>query len=329
MYQWVAGSKQKSYNTTNLRKHLGQYHKDTYKELLEVEEREASRKRSREDKLQPKIDETLDALNPSSQCFVAITRTVAGMIATDFYPFFIVEDEGFRHLLRVLDRWYELPSRKYFSERVIPPQMYSELREKVSIILKPAVFLALTTDSWTSWAGDCYLSITAHFIDDHYMRQLVVLDTFPLCERHTAQNLLNNILTILESWEIEKKRITCFVRDNAANITATVREGGFAHIGCVDHLLQLAINDGLKQETVTGLLKIALCVVGHFHRSPAARQLLKIIQAQLQLPEHQLSQEVCTRWNSTFCMLERLLEQHRAVTTVLPDTTCSAELTIT
>ena len=95
-------------------------------------------------------------------------------------------------------------------EKVIP-QTYGELREKVSIILKPATFLAFTMDSWTCRGGDSYLSITAHFIDDHYMRQLVVLDTFPLCERHTAHNLLSNILTILESWEIEKKRITCFV----------------------------------------------------------------------------------------------------------------------
>ena len=67
-----------------------------------LREAQASRKRSREeDKLQPKIDETLDALNPynsSSQYFVAITRAVAGMIATDFQPFSIVEDEGFRHL---------------------------------------------------------------------------------------------------------------------------------------------------------------------------------------------------------------------------------------
>ena len=206
--------------------------------------------------------------------------------------------------------------------------MYGELREKVSAVIKSAMFLALTTDCWTSRAGDLYISITSHFIDDKFKRQLVVLDTFPLCERHTAHNLLSNILSILEAWEVDKKRITCFVRDNAANITAAVQEGGFAHIGCVDHTLQLAINDGLKEHVITELLKTVRVIVAHFHRSPAARQLLSNVQAQLQLPERQLSQEVCTRWNSTFYMLERFLEQRRAITTVLPDTTCSAELTI-
>ena len=62
-----------------------------------------------------------------------------------------------------------------------------------------------------------------------------------MCERHTAQNVLSNILSIMETWEIDKKKISCFVRDNAANITAALRDGGFANIGCVDHTLQLAI----------------------------------------------------------------------------------------
>jgi len=182
------------------------------------------------------------------------------------------------------------------------------------------------TDAWTSRAGDSYLSVTAHIINETYKRQLVVLDIFPSCEKHTAHNLLSNILSILDAWGIEKNKITCFIRDNAANITAAVREGDFTSIGCVDHTLQLAINDGLKVEAVTEILKIVRAIMGHFHRSPAARQLLINTQTQLQLPEHHLSQEVCTRWNSTFYMFA---EQRRAVTTVLLETTCSADLTMT
>ena len=69
-------------------------------------------------------------------------------------------------------------------------------------------------------------------------------------------------------------------------------------------------------------------IVGHFHHSSASRLLLSNIQAQLQVPEHQLSQECSTRWNSTFYVLERFHEQRRAITTVLPETSCTAELTI-
>jgi len=47
-----------------LRKHLEQHHEQKFKELLDIEEHEKSCKRSREDKGQPRIDETLDALTP-------------------------------------------------------------------------------------------------------------------------------------------------------------------------------------------------------------------------------------------------------------------------
>jgi len=125
------------------------------------------------------------------------------MITMDFQPFSIVEDEGFQLLLRVLDRRYQLPSRKYFSEQVIP-KMYTELKEKVVTVVQSAVTLALTTDCWTSRSTDFYISITLHFINDEFKRQLVVLDTFPMCERHTTQNLLSKILPILKAWAIDK-----------------------------------------------------------------------------------------------------------------------------
>ena len=40
------------------------------------------------------------------------------MIAIDFQPFSIVEDEGFKRLLRILDKRYQLPCRKQFSEKL-------------------------------------------------------------------------------------------------------------------------------------------------------------------------------------------------------------------
>ena len=58
-------------------------------------------------------------------------------------------------------------------------------------------------------------------------------------------------------------------------------------------------------------------IVSYFHRSIKASDELEKIQKQLSLPEHHLIQDVETRWNSTYFMFERYIEQHTAITTAL------------
>ena len=48
-----------------------------------------------------------------------------------------------------------------------------------------------------------------------------------------------------------------------------------------------------------------------------AQNMLENKQEQLELPKHKLIQEVATRWNSTYEMYQRLLEQRSAISAVL------------
>ena len=59
--------------------------------------------------------------------------------------------------------------------------------------------------------------------------------------------------------------------------------------------------------------------MGHFKHSALATTALRQKQEQMNVPKHHLIQDVVTRWNSTFLMFQRLLEQRWVVYAVLHD----------
>ena len=79
----------------------------------------------------------------------AITYHVAEMICTDLQPFSVVSDIGFGHLLAELEPRYVLPSRRQFSE-VLIPEIFTKVKHRISGLLSSASYITLTTDIWSS-----------------------------------------------------------------------------------------------------------------------------------------------------------------------------------
>lgn len=74
-----------------------------------------------------------------------IDIALAKMFATDFQPFSIVEDRGFRNYSSSLNPMYTIPSRKVISKSLIP-QLYESTRASVQERVKKATAVCLTTD---------------------------------------------------------------------------------------------------------------------------------------------------------------------------------------
>ena len=93
-------------------------------------------------KQQPKMDSFVKTTMYSreSSKWKELTDSVTYCIAKDMLPIRIVEKEGFKTLVKKLDRWYEFPTRKYISKKAIP-DLYSVTRESVKSHISTADFL--------------------------------------------------------------------------------------------------------------------------------------------------------------------------------------------
>lgn len=81
----------------------------------------------------------------------------------------------------------------------------------------------------------------------------------------------------------------------------------------------LASNKALNDPSLLKVLGKVRSVVTFFHKSNIATELLKVKQEGLNLPTHRLIMDCKTRWNSTYSMLKRFLEQRPAILATLLD----------
>ncbi|XP_042073325.1 zinc finger BED domain-containing protein 4-like [Haplochromis burtoni] len=125
----------------------------------------------------------------------------------------------------------------------------------------------------------------------------------------------------MAEWAITDK-VTCLVTDGAANMGACARELRLKHAICIAHTLNLVVKKALDQTPeLSDIRAKSRKIVGYFRSSTSAKERLSVVQEQLRKPQHKLLQEVETRWNSTYNMLQRLFEQREPVGAALASLT--------
>ncbi|CAH0730243.1 unnamed protein product, partial [Brenthis ino] len=216
------------------------------------------------------------------------------LIIDDMLPYNLIEGEAFQRLhLNDPDTpsRYRKKSEKYFRTTLMP-LTYEKVKDKVVLLLQKA--------EWPT-------SLMAQKEKKLYW-QLVSLK-----EDHTGQHISAKLNEIIAEFNLTKK-VHMVIRDNAYNMQAAMRCGNFMSIGCVAHTLQLVIHDVIFKDAASmNMIKKCRKVVGHFKRSEQASRYLERFQETCGLPRHVLIQDIETRWNSTYLMLERLLEQKTAI----------------
>lgn len=324
----LGSSVPKKQTTTNIKNHLEKLHVqqwNEYSDILSDLQKEVSKVPKLENVALPHTSQATlpeiferrsKALWPDDHPISRrIDKSIMDLIIVDMLPYSIVEGSGFQRLNFEdpgASSRYRKKSEKFFRTTLMP-ETYERVKSKVFELVSKAEWISFTTDVWSNPTKTCsLLSFTAHFVVGP-KRLKVILGAMVLDEDHTGAVLADKLLELAREYHIEKK-IHMAIRDNAANMGAATRIANFTALGCVAHTLQLVIHDALfKQVIVKNIITKCRKIVGHFKKSEQASRYLNRFQETCSLPKHTLVQDVETRWNSTYLMLERLSEQRSAI----------------
>ncbi|GJR02193.1 zinc finger BED domain-containing protein RICESLEEPER 2-like protein [Tanacetum coccineum] len=239
------------------------------------------------------------------------------------YPFSYVEHKATRQLHQFLHRDATPICRNSAKKDVVA--IYE--REKTNLKMKlekVSSRISFTADLWSSITSDGYMALTAHYVDETWVLRKKVLNFSFVPPPHTGKMLAYVLVNFLSDWGIKDKVFTITL-DNAKyndGLVETLRshlrlnnvlvcDGKFIHVRCGAHVLNLIVQAGLK--VIEGSIEKVRESVKYVRGSSTRKTSFAECIAHLQLQCGRLvCQDVVTRWNSTYMMLDCALVYQNA-----------------
>ncbi|CAM4526972.1 unnamed protein product [Leuciscus chuanchicus] len=289
-----------SSSTTNLFQHLRNKHREEWEKCSRLRSENGSS--STPAKKQTTLPESFTNCVPydkNGARWKAITEAITFYIATD-----------------MLVPRYVVPSRKYFAD-VALPHLYNTTREKIRSELEEMQFYSATTDLWSSRTMQPYLSLTVHYINTSWTLHSICLQTAYFPDNHTGDIIAHGLKDALSSWGLSEERLVCQTTDSGTNIIKALKDNNWPSLQCFGHILHNANREWCERSKDRsghrGLQKSCISLLLQLEK----RRDMTEVQAELGLPQHLLISESPTRWASRQKMIERFLEQEKAITRVL------------
>lgn len=250
-----------------------------------------------------------------------LRRCFAEMIIEDEQPFVLSERSGLRKFMTLACPRFVLPSRRTITRACV--KVYEDEKEKLKKFFKDnCVRVCLTTDTWTAKNSQNFMCVTAHFIDNEWNLQKKIIGFF-LVKGHRGEDIGKSLENCLAEWGIDKV-FTITVDNASANNNAIkymrrvlneskgcVAEGEYIHMRCAAHIINLIVGDGLKEigtsiQRVRAAVKFIRCGTSRLVKFKICAELAKVQSKAF------LNLDICTRWNSTYLMLNAAEKYQKA-----------------
>ncbi|CAN6579011.1 unnamed protein product [Malus baccata var. baccata] len=240
------------------------------------------------------------------------------MIILHEYPLSMVEHVGFRNFMSVVQPLFKVVLRNTIKSDILKIYDYERLKT-MQLLDENKSRIAITTNMWTaSNQNRGFIVITSHFIDDSWTLQSRIIRFIYVPCPHTAETLSDVLMECLLDWNLDRKLSTltvdnCTTNDKMIDLileklsgSSLLLGGGFFHMRCCAHILNLIVKDGLEV-IGGGIEKIRESVV-YWTTTPKREEKFEEAARQLKLPGTKKMVLDCkTRWNSTFLMIQSAL----------------------
>lgn len=347
-----AGTLKARLSNTGMRTHLRTCHSKEWQEFLDKETRQSDAvatteqekmdacetensgnnifklktKRSRDDFFQQNLpdmiqsQQTYDANDPRAR---TKHRAILTMMVTDLKPFSMVNDPGFLHYSKIMEPRFTVGSDMYY--RRLLDKVYVKGKLKVQNKMKndDPTCVSIQLDGWSAHKHG-YIGLLANYVTKEWKRAKICLACVPFDESHTGENIARWVEAECDRWAITDS-IGVVTTDTASNMIKMMEylPDHFSHGGCMNHILQLVINDQLLEKpSIKNMIRSCRNICSYANRAVGFAQ--AVIKKQIDEGKEKRSclnllQDVVTRWNSTYLMLERFLKLQSVVRSLLLD----------
>ncbi|KAI5414817.1 hypothetical protein KIW84_040325 [Lathyrus oleraceus] len=243
----------------------------------------------------------------------ACRKAITLFVILDEHPFRVVDGEGFIFLCNQLEPLLTIPSRRTVARDCFQLYLDEKLRLK-AYFRSDCSRVALTTDCWTSIQNLSYITVTAHFVDNDWNYQKRII-SFSLVPNHKGETIGRKLEDVLREWGL--RNVSTITADNASSNDVAVAylkkrvhiknglmgEADFFHMRCCAHILNLIVNDGLKEQdsSVSSIRNAVRFVRSSPQRALKFKECVEF--SRITCRKH-LCLDVSTRWNSTYMMLD-------------------------
>lgn len=286
-------------STTTLRNHIKKYHKHIHKEANQT---------------------TLKFKNSTSfydkQTNSGFVKLLIKWVVIDMLPFSLVESIHFNEFIQKLNPKFQCPGRTTLKEEILS-EFKSRREYIVDFVKNISGRCSLTTDIWSSIKNEAFIGITIHYITNEWELKHFTLEVLRVTGSHTGNAIYEILTKLLEDFNLKEKVIS-ITTDNGSNMVLACRllksyfEAqtppvlDFIHSRCICHILNLAVNAGLKNEE--NLIKKLRKIVKTIRRTQLYLEELERLAIAGSKSFKRPTLDVKTRWNSTFLMAQCALE---------------------